>query len=194
VTPVTSSRADPAPYQRDLVQVAKVEEFERVRSRVKEIVDLGEILIPFGEFVENNHVLIPGSYSLEWYKVELRRQQAPYRGLAGPCRFRCRDGIVPRLRRRIASQIQSVLVRRPAERTRRAEGSDTRKGSWKDGRLIVRSPGGCKRTLETLGALHKADAGSVVLDRYAEPLIGAGHRGQRREDDRGNGTCLHEFH
>src|SRR6267143_1924412 len=31
------------------------------------IADLGEILVPFGEFLENNHVLMPGAFSLEWY-------------------------------------------------------------------------------------------------------------------------------
>jgi DNA polymerase II large subunit len=46
----------------DLMQINTLQEAEVVRSRVKEIVDVGEILIPYGEFAENNHLLMPGGY------------------------------------------------------------------------------------------------------------------------------------
>src|SRR4030042_3080364 len=35
------------------------------------MVDRGEILIPFGEFLENNHVLMPGAFGLDWYHEEM---------------------------------------------------------------------------------------------------------------------------
>ncbi len=38
---------------------------------VQRIVDLGEILVPFGEFLENNRPLVPGAYSLPWHLEEL---------------------------------------------------------------------------------------------------------------------------
>ncbi len=41
--------------------------------RIERIVDLGEILIPFGEFLENNHKLVPGAYSVEWWAQELAK-------------------------------------------------------------------------------------------------------------------------
>ncbi|RLF43875.1 MAG: DNA polymerase II large subunit, partial [Thermoplasmata archaeon] len=41
----------------DFVQVNDVEEAKRVKDDVSLIVDLGEILIPFGEFMENNVIL-----------------------------------------------------------------------------------------------------------------------------------------
>lgn len=56
-----------------LVAPETVEEVEELRPDIEIIVDLGEILIPFGEFLENNHVLMPGAYSLEWYRRELLR-------------------------------------------------------------------------------------------------------------------------
>jgi DNA polymerase II large subunit len=40
--------------------------------RVRKIIDLGEILVSFGEFLENNHPLVPGAYSLDWHHQELR--------------------------------------------------------------------------------------------------------------------------
>jgi DNA polymerase II large subunit len=39
--------------------------------RVRRIIDLGEILVSFGEFLENNRPLAPGAYSLDWHLEEL---------------------------------------------------------------------------------------------------------------------------
>ncbi|HDO19316.1 MAG TPA: DNA polymerase II large subunit, partial [Thermoplasmatales archaeon] len=51
----------------DLVQVRDVDEAKKLIKDVIEIIDLGEILIPFGEFMENNATLLPASYSYEWW-------------------------------------------------------------------------------------------------------------------------------
>lgn len=56
-----------------LVEVNTLEEAERLRPKVKTIVDLGEILVAFGEFLENNHPLIPCAYGLDWYRAEIEK-------------------------------------------------------------------------------------------------------------------------
>ena len=43
----------------DLVYCGTKEEYLEVKAAVAEVVDNGEILIPYGEFCENNHVLVP---------------------------------------------------------------------------------------------------------------------------------------
>ena len=43
----------------------------RAPPRVRRLVDLGEILVAFGEFLENNRALVPGAYSLAWHLEEL---------------------------------------------------------------------------------------------------------------------------
>ncbi len=45
---------------------------EELRPRVTRILDLGELLVSFGEFVENNRPLVPGAYSLDRHLEELR--------------------------------------------------------------------------------------------------------------------------
>ncbi len=55
----------------DVVSLQTVEAFRRVEREVEEILDLGEILIPFGEFVENNKELVPGAWCFEWWAGEL---------------------------------------------------------------------------------------------------------------------------
>jgi len=59
----------------DLVRVDTVDEFRTLKTRVRRITDLGEILIPFGEFVENNAILPDASFTIEWWG-ELVRQRA----------------------------------------------------------------------------------------------------------------------
>ena len=45
---------------------------EELKGRVRRIVDLGEIIVSFGEFLENNRALVPGAYSPDWHAEELR--------------------------------------------------------------------------------------------------------------------------
>jgi len=55
----------------DLVQVNDVKDVEKYD--VKKIIDLGEILIPFGEFIENNALLPDSSYVYEWWIQDLQK-------------------------------------------------------------------------------------------------------------------------
>lgn len=52
-------------------QLNSAEEAWAVKGSVKEILDLGEILISSGEFRENSHVFVPGAYAPEWHRLEL---------------------------------------------------------------------------------------------------------------------------
>ena len=54
------------------VRPASREEAEAVAPRIREIIDVGEVLIPPGEFLENNHALVPGGWCSEWWEAELR--------------------------------------------------------------------------------------------------------------------------
>jgi DNA polymerase II large subunit len=53
----------------DLIQINDVKD---IRNDVKKIIDLGEILIPFGEFIENNAYLPDASFVYEWWIQELQ--------------------------------------------------------------------------------------------------------------------------
>ncbi|MEA2055333.1 MAG: DNA polymerase II large subunit, partial [Candidatus Thermoplasmatota archaeon] len=54
----------------DLIQINDV---KHVRNDVEKIIDLGEILIPFGEFIENNSLLPDSSYVYEWWVQDLQK-------------------------------------------------------------------------------------------------------------------------
>jgi len=54
----------------DLIQINDV---KSIRRDVKQIIDLGEILIPYGEFIENNSLLPDSSYVSEWWIQDLQK-------------------------------------------------------------------------------------------------------------------------
>ncbi len=57
----------------DLIQINDVKSIKK-KSEIKKIIDLGEILIPFGEFIENNSLLPDSSYVYEWWIQDLQKK------------------------------------------------------------------------------------------------------------------------
>ncbi|MFC7075096.1 DNA-directed DNA polymerase II large subunit [Haloarcula halophila] len=55
----------------DVRRIDDAEEALAVRNGVEKILDLGEYLVNYGEFVENNHPLAPASYTVEWWEQDL---------------------------------------------------------------------------------------------------------------------------
>ncbi|GAA0223590.1 DNA polymerase II large subunit [Haladaptatus pallidirubidus] len=60
----------------DVRRIDDVEEALEVRNGVKKILDLGEYLVNYGEFVENNHPLAPASYTFEWWVQDFEHSGA----------------------------------------------------------------------------------------------------------------------
>ena len=58
-------------YNGDMVQIQDAASFDI--STIKQIIDFGEILIPFGEFLENNALLPNASYTFEWWIQDLQK-------------------------------------------------------------------------------------------------------------------------
>ncbi|MDS0297300.1 DNA polymerase II large subunit [Halogeometricum sp. S1BR25-6] len=65
----------------DVRRIDDPEEALEVRNGVEEILDLGEYLVNFGEFVENNHPLAPASYVYEWWVQEFESAGGPVQAL-----------------------------------------------------------------------------------------------------------------
>ena len=56
-----------------IVELKNRGDVEKYRDKVVKILSLGDILIPFGEFVSNNHVLLPAAFCEEWWSKELEK-------------------------------------------------------------------------------------------------------------------------
>ncbi len=58
-------------FNGDLIEITEAKPVDL--ELIKQIVDLGEILVPFGEFLENNALLPDSSYTYEWWIQELQQ-------------------------------------------------------------------------------------------------------------------------
>ena len=57
----------------ELLQVNTVEEAKKYKNRLARVINVGDLLISAGDFIENNHKLLPSSYVEEWWAQEARK-------------------------------------------------------------------------------------------------------------------------
>ena len=155
----------------DLVQVNTIAEAKEIKDRLAQIVDVGEVLVPYGEFAENNHLLMPAGYSLEWHREELldKLGRLPD-GWEDPSFEQAvqmsRDNGLP-LHPKFNLFWSDMTMNRILDLREHVLKTGTLEGES----LSVRNESDIKRILEDLGALHHVDGDTLVLDRYAEPLL-----------------------
>jgi len=65
----------------DVRRIDDAGEALEIRNGVERILDLGEYLVNYGEFVENNHPLAPAAYVVEWWVQEFDAAGAPVRAM-----------------------------------------------------------------------------------------------------------------
>lgn len=65
----------------DVRRIDDPEEALEIRNGVEEILDTGEYLVNYGEFVENNHPLAPASYVFEWWIQDMNEADADAQAL-----------------------------------------------------------------------------------------------------------------
>ncbi|UCE92469.1 MAG: DNA polymerase II large subunit [Methanobacteriota archaeon] len=155
----------------DLVQANSMPEATAIREEVEEIIDVGEILIPFGEFVENNHLLMPSGLTIDWFREELLEK----------CQELPSDWEEPTFQRALemCKELKAPLHPRfnlfwsdiGAEELLRLREDIVDHAVWDDGAIALPSDSPSKATLESLGALHKVVDGTIRIDFYARPLL-----------------------
>ncbi|MBI2077673.1 MAG: DNA polymerase II large subunit [Euryarchaeota archaeon] len=162
----------------DLVQPETHAELRECLPAVSEITDLGEILIPFGEFNENNALLPDASFALEWWQLELEAAAA---------------GEAPAWAERAPTFAEALdLSRRLGIPLHPAHNLFWHDITWEDfgvvcrgldaarvvgGVLVVPLDAKVKAALVTLGALHRATPEGIIVERRWEALLACtGHR------------------
>jgi DNA polymerase II large subunit len=176
---------------------------EKLLSRVRRIVDLGELLVPFGEFLENNRALERGGYTLDWHLEELRAKGAPIdeRALRPSYAEALADAErwgVP-LHPRFLLFWHDLTAPEIGRLSRHVEAS----GRWWDGALEISADAEWRELLLRLGAAHSsAGEGRIRVEPVAaEGLLGGlglgvegGHLVRRSaEDTDGAGQPALEF-
>jgi DNA polymerase II large subunit len=155
----------------DLVEVPDIASANRLKKDVLKIVDLGEVLIPFGEFLENNHILIPGAFSLEWWQAELERKGGNLEEL--PNEISAEDAFELSEKFEVPLHPKFNLLWHDISKEKVLALRDyvLTNGTFKEGNLVLPSDPDIKDILESLGALHRQEEDQLVLDRYSLPLI-----------------------
>lgn len=78
VVPVTSIEGPTVRLKNgDVIRLDSLKDAVAYEKDVDKILDVGEILVNFGDFLENNHPLIPSSYVYEWWIQEVELKGLP---------------------------------------------------------------------------------------------------------------------
>lgn len=154
-----------------LVQVNTPEEARTIRDQVAEIVDVGELLVPYGEFAENNHLLMPSGYCLEWHREELLDKI----GELPP------DWNAPSFESALKHSREHAVPLHPnfnlfwsdltIEEISRLRDYVMDSGRFDGSALRIRNDKEIKALLEKLGALHRVEGEKLVVERYAKPML-----------------------
>ena len=155
----------------DLVQANTLEQAKAISGRLAEIVDVGELLVPYGEFVENNHLLMPSGYSLEWHREELLDKLGSL-----PDNWR-----EPSFEEALNLSKEKGVPLHPnfnlfwsdmtVEDILQLREHVLKAGRIEGACLRLSNANNAKNTLERLGALHRVEQGDIVLGEYTEPLL-----------------------
>lgn len=57
-----------------VIRLESIEQVEKIKNKIREILFLGDILISYGDFLENNHILLPSGYVEEWWEQEVEKK------------------------------------------------------------------------------------------------------------------------
>ena len=166
-----------------VVRLSSAQRALELQSEVEELLSLGDILVGFGEFLENNHPLMPAGYSPEWWSQEVEKALSERKidfDLT-PYIFPPYPSPSPKLAVEISEKLQVPLhptytycfhdvgveeIRELA--TWLANGQLGFDGEeLKSIRLVLEPP---KRVLEVLGVPYGVEDGYVVIEEHALPL------------------------
>ncbi|MCL2147953.1 MAG: DNA polymerase II large subunit [Methanomassiliicoccaceae archaeon] len=155
----------------DLVHCDTREDVLAVRDEIAEITDNGEILIPFGEFSENNQPLVPCGYALEWHREEIASRGALPDDWEDPTYERAKE-MCAQLGVPLHPKYNMFWHDVPVEGLRALRAAVLSGGRMDGGRLAVPREPVTKRTLEELCATHRVSGGEVLVDPlYSMPLV-----------------------
>ena len=157
----------------DFVEISDAATAKRLTPRVRVIADLGEILVPFGEFLENNHLLMPGAFCLEWYRALLQEKLGSLpngweTATAEQALAWSREHGVP-LHPRYNLFYHDLTV----EELSRLRELIAVHGRVEDGRLRLPSDEEPREWLVRLGAPYQARGDELIVERHTEPLLAA---------------------
>ncbi|MFO7992449.1 MAG: DNA polymerase II large subunit [Thermoplasmata archaeon] len=149
----------------DVESVHTKERAVKLSSKVKEIIDLGEILIPFGEFLENNHKLVPGAYCHEWWVQEVDEEFYPEEIDADMAVKLSKERGYP-----LHPKFIYFWHYTNRESIDQLRGFISQKGTIEDGKLVLENDEEIKAVMEDAGIPHRKKNKKLYVGPY-KPLL-----------------------
>jgi DNA polymerase II large subunit len=152
-----------------------------VRNGVETILDLGEYLVNYGEFVENNHPLVPASYAPEWWVQDLAAAGADVQALRDDPAVDLTDPDADRalawaadydapLHPAYTYLWHDVSVDAAGDLAAAIDAGDVVDGASPPGILVVERTDDVRHTLESLLVEHSATADALRIPDW-RPLV-----------------------
>jgi len=155
----------------DVVYCQTKEDVLAVRDRVTEILDNGEILVPFGEFCENNHTLVPCGYPIEWHKQVLKSKGELPADWIDPTYERSKE-MSAQLGVPLHPKFNIFWSDVPLDSIRLLRAHVLATGSFDGKNLVVDLEDESKKVLQNLCVPHRVKDKKVTIDeRYSEPML-----------------------
>ncbi|MDD1686764.1 DNA-directed DNA polymerase II large subunit [Methanoregula sp.] len=148
----------------------------RLNAGIERILDVGEILISYGEFLENNHPLVPAGYCAEWWQLDVGDGIKPPRNEAEALEFARNGGYLHPAWTWFWDDISSDQIRALADHV-------VATGSVKDDILHIPNDPAIKESLEILLIPHEVRNDTVQLRTYHALLAGLGLDGNLKKRD-----------
>jgi len=149
----------------DVLRVDDLDEARRVGPEVERILDVGEILVSYGEFLENNHVLVPAAYCDEWWQLE--HEAAPPADEVEAIGYALSGGY-------LHPAFQPIFDDLPPAAVDALAGFVAQNGRIEAGVLRLPNEPEPKRWLEEALVPHRVRNGEIVIDRHLVLLAALG--------------------
>ncbi|HWG90429.1 MAG TPA: DNA polymerase II large subunit [Candidatus Thermoplasmatota archaeon] len=170
-----------------VMEITSAEQALEVRPKVKKILDLGEILIPFGEFAENNKTLSQAPWCEEWWELHARKY-APEAALQllGPAPEKPRA--IHGLKNPFKSAEEAVAFAEatktplhpaynlfwhdlPPTQIRDLAAVVLQEAAWREGKLRFSKNAPWKETTHELGLLQEPEGDQMVVGRHGYAFV-----------------------
>lgn len=152
----------------------------KIRPKVKKILFLGDILINFGDFLENNHLLMPSGYVEEWWVQELEEAVQAEGDTRFSSFFDWKNppdfDLAVEISREFNIPLHPRYINYYHDATREELAELVAwivRGRIEDNSIILPMPG-AKEVLEEIGAEHRAKGEEIIIEDFRPLLLALG--------------------